>query len=136
MALVTIPNVEIEIEIPDVELQGTTLKRKAKLFTLTYNQNAKALTLTWIVSYYILDNNGGYGSLLEMPGISTYSKESIADDTTMVDVQTGAILLPNTDNNYAGDYIGQYSWFNMVAENSPLKVHDLIRAYGLQANWN
>lgn len=150
MALITIQPIEIEIDIPDLIIGTVTLKRKAKLFTMTYNQQSKYLALTWTVRY--ID--------ITAKGIESYSKESVADNTTMVDVQTGAILMPtitqvqdtNIDGTpkvdvngnpvtvdvttYPGDYIGQYDWFNMTAQTKPLKVHDLIRAYGLQANWN
>lgn len=152
MPLIAIPNVNIEIDIPDLVVnEQLSLKRKAKLFTMTYNQSAKYLTLSWIVSY---------PDLIDVKGFSPYSKESIADNTTMVDVNTGAILAPiitqvqdtNEDGTpkvdaegnpvmidqttYPGDYIGQYDWFNMVAETQAVKVHDMIRQYGLQANWN
>lgn len=134
MPLITIPPIEIEIDIPDLVTGAVTLKRKAKLFTLIYNQATKALTLSWIVSY----------PELNAKGISSYSKESTADNTTMVNVQTGEVLQPEIITNaegviettYPGNYIGQYDWFNYVAETQPLNVHDLIRQYGMQANWD
>lgn len=130
MALVNIPNVDIEIDIPALIIGGTPLSRKAKLFTMTYNQKQKYLTLCWTVSYYTSN-----GELLDIAGIDSYSKESIADNTTMVDVTTGAILQPDVNGHYPGNYLGQYDWFNMIGENQPLKVHDLIRAYGASVNW-
>ena len=134
MALITILPINIEIDIPDLVTDTVSLKRKAKLFTMTYNQHAKQLTLTWIVSY----------PELQAKGINNYPKESVADNTTMVDVNTGEILTPTItkDENdkdvttYQGDYIGQYDWFNYVAENSPIQVHEMIRQYGMQANWD
>jgi len=95
--------------------------------------------LSWIVRY--LDIEG-------IKGVASYAKESIADNTTMVDVNTGAILTPtitqvqdtNEDGtpkvdangdpvmidvtSYEGNYIGQYDWFNMVAETQQISVHD------------
>lgn len=127
MPLITIPPVSIEIEIPDLNVNGITLKRKASLFTMTYNQAAKYLALSWIVSYPEMEG---------VKGFSPYSKESIADNTTMVDVQTGDILTPDEDGNFPGNYIGQYDWFNMVAETQNIEVHDLIRQYGQKAEWD
>lgn len=153
MPLISMPPLDIEIDIPDLVVNETlSLKRKAKLFTMTYNQHLKFLVLSWLVSY---------PDLLEVKGFTTYSKESIADNTTMVDVNTGEILAPiitevplldgdgnptkDADGNeittqeisYPGDYIGQYDWFNMIAETQPVKVHDMIRQYGLAVeNWN
>jgi len=151
MSLIIIPPVEIEIDIPDLIIGTVTLKRKAKLFTMTYNQAAKYLVLSWIVRY--LDIAG-------IKGVASYAKESIADNATMVDVATGAILAPvitsvqdtnedgspKVDTNgdpvmidvtsYEGDYIGQYDWFNYVAETQQISVHDMIRQYGLAADWS
>lgn len=129
MPLTTIPAIDIEIDIPDLIVnEQLSLKRKAKLFTMTYNQHLKYLVLTWLVTY---------PDLVDVSGISSYSKESIADNTTMVDVNTGTILTPDADGNYPGDYTGQYDWFNMIAETQPIKVHDMIRQYGLAVeNWN
>jgi len=128
MALISIPPVDIEIDIPDLVVnEQLSLKRKAKLFTMTYNQLAKYLTLSWIVSY---------PDLIDVKGFSPYSKESIADNTTIVDVNTGAILTADAEGNYPGDYIGQYDWFNNVAETQQVNVHAMIRQYGLQADWN
>jgi len=139
MSLQIIPPVEIIIDIPDLVVGELFLKRKAELFTMTYNQSSKYLTLTWIVSYPDLQG---------IKGLSSYAKESIADNRTMVDVATGAILSPlkdengenildeNGNNTYEGNYVGQYDWFNMVAETQSVKVHDMIRQYGLQADWS
>lgn len=151
MGLQTLPTIEIEIDIPDLIVNEIALKRKAKLFTLIYNQATKTLVLSWIVSYTDLQG---------VKGLSSYSKESIADNNTIVDVSTGAILTPiitdvpeldangnpvldaagnpviaSQDISYPGNYIGQYDWFNMIAETQPIKVHDLIRQYGLTATW-
>lgn len=149
MPLITLPIVNIEIDIPDLIVNEITIKRKAKLFSMNYNQNAPSLTLTWIVHYPDLEGVKGY-----LP----YSKQSIADNTTMVDAQTGAIVLPTevqdtnedgtlkVDDNgnpvmvekivYDGNYVGQYDWFNYIAETQPVKVHDMIRQYGMQADWS
>jgi hypothetical protein len=127
MALITIPAVRIVIDIPDLVVNNITIKRQAELFTMTYNQSSKYLSLSWIVTYPDLSN---------VKGFSPYSKESIADNTTTVDVTTGAILTPDAEGNYPGDCIGQYDWFNYIAETQPIKVHDMIRQYGLQAEWN
>lgn len=139
MALISIPPVRITIDIPDLVVNSLSLKRTATLFTMIYNQATKSLTLAWLVEYTDLQG---------IKGLSSYTKESIADNSTMVDVNTGAILSPvldangdpvldaNGNNTYAGDYIGQYDWFNNLAETQQIKVHDLIRAYGVQADWS
>jgi hypothetical protein len=130
----------IELEIPDVTIAGTTIKRKAKLFTMTYNLTYKTLALSWEVSHYANDN-GAYG--LPLSFIPNYSKENIADNTTIVNPSTGAFL---TDADLYTDgvdadgnpikvstnvpQIGQFDWFNNLGENAQINVHDLIKQYG------
>jgi hypothetical protein len=130
----------IELNIPDVVISGTTIKRKAKLFTMVYNLQYKSLTLAWDVSHYANDN-GSYGQQLTF--IPNYSKENIADNTTIVNPTTGAFL---TDSDLYTDgvdedgnpikvptnvpQIGQFDWFNNLGENVDINVHNLIRQYG------
>lgn len=130
----------IELEIPDVVISGTIIKRKAKLFTMIYNLQYKSLALTWDVSHYANDN-GNYGALLDF--IPSYSKENVADNTTIVNPSTGAFL---TDADLYTDgvdadgnpikvptnipQIGQFDWFNNLGENVDINVHNLIRQYG------
>jgi hypothetical protein len=116
----------IELEIPDVTIAGTTIKRKAKCFTMTYNLTYKTLALSWEVSHYANDN-GTYGEPLSF--IPNYSKENIADNTTLVDA-SGAFVYPDADGNYPSDAIGQFDWFNNLGENAQINVHNLIRQYG------
>ena len=105
----------IELNIPDVSISGTTIKRKAKLFTMIYNLQYKSLALTWEVS----------------------------DNTTIVDPTTGAFLTDSdlyTDGVDADGnpikvptnipQIGQFDWFNNLGENAQINVHNLIRQYG------
>jgi hypothetical protein len=124
----SVPHVQISIDIPDVLINGTKLKRKATLFTMTYNQSAKYLALSWTVSYWS-DSSGFYGKALADIAPS-YSRESIADNNTFVNPATGAVLTADSSGHYPMNYMGQYDWFNMLAENQPLQVHDLIRQYG------
>ena len=114
----------ITINIPDVQVGNTILKRKAQLFTMIYNQNNKSLVLNWVVKYYA-DNEGEYGEELTASGISSYSQESVANNTVFVNPSTGAFVAEGTPGA-----IGQYDFFYYLAENKDINVHDLIRAYG------
>ncbi|MFZ4056994.1 MAG: hypothetical protein ACOYKE_02595 [Ferruginibacter sp.] len=127
--------VKISIDIPDVVINETTIKRKAELFTMTYNQSSKYLSLNWKVTHYA-DSLGQYGQSLDKL-IPSWTKESIADNATAVNPQTGQILVPDSLGNYSINYLGQYDFFNMLAENSPIQVHNLIRQYGLSVeSWD
>lgn len=135
MAQITLTTVDIILEIPDLVISDTVIKRKAQLFTMTYNQHAKYLTLNWTIQHYA-NNAGGYGAYVG-DSIPDKTKESIADNSVMVDVTTGTILIPDSSGNYdqSINYAGQYDWFNMIAETQPIKVHDMIRQYGAAADW-
>lgn len=120
----------IKINIPDVVINQTKIKRKAELFTMTYNQAHKYLALNWVVTYYA-DSSGYYGQPISLNGISSYTKESIADNKTMVNPSTGAIVSDSTPGA-----VGQFNFFYNLAENAEINVHDLIRAYGAAvAEW-
>jgi len=125
----------ITIIIPDYVSGETIIKRKAELFTMTYNQNAKTLSLAWTVKCYA-DSAGKYGAYIGSM-IPDYSRESVADNGTAVDPTTGAILQKDSTGNYEMDYMGQYDWFHMVSELHPLHVANLIRNYGaMMQNWD
>ena len=72
----------IIIEIPDVIVDGTVLKRKASLFTMTYNIGRQYVALNWEVSYWAAKEDSTYG--LELTFIPKYTKENLADNTTNV----------------------------------------------------
>lgn len=123
-------NEPIRITIPDLVINQTKIKRKAELFTMIYNQANKALVLNWKVTYYA-DSSGSFGQPININGISSYSKESIANNTVFVNPATGAIVSAETPGA-----IGQYDFFYYLAENKDINVHDLIRAYGAAvAEW-
>lgn len=124
----------ITLEIPDLIVGDTVIKRKAKLFTMTYNQHTKQVVLSWGVKSYA--NNGGkYGEALQV--IPDYSVESIADNTIAVNPQTGVKLVKDKDGNYPTDWMGQYDFFYVLGSKVAIKVHDIIKQYGeQQLNWN
>jgi hypothetical protein len=119
----------ISINIPDIVVNGTKIKAKAQLFTMTYNQASKYVALNWRVTYYS-DSSGKYGSELAINGITGYNKETIADNNTKVNPSTGAVVLPDSTGVYPAGSVGQYDFFYSIAENVDIKVHDLIRSYG------
>lgn len=122
----------IVLEIPDVVIEGTILKRKASLFTMTYNLGKQYVALAWEVEYWSAKENGSYNEPIAF--IPKYTKENVADNTTKVD-STGTIVLPNPDGTYPDGVIGQFDFFNNVAENIPVKVNAVIRQYGQGSQW-
>lgn len=117
-------NEPIKINISDVVINQTTIKRKAELSAMIYNQANKVLVLNWKVSYYS-DSSGHYGTPISINGIGSYNRESIANNSVLVNPSTGAFVPDGTPGA-----IGQYDFFYFLAENKDINVHDLIRAYG------
>lgn len=126
--------VDIILDIPDVTIDATTFKRKAKLFALIYNMSTKQVSISWVVSHYAKNPDGSYGDSLSQI-IPDYSKEQIATNNVPVNPITGHPIDPaSIDDNT--DYIGQYDFFNNMGENVPVKVHDIIKEFGLGLqNW-
>ena len=122
----------IVLEIPDVIVDGTVLKRKASLFTMTYNLTKQYVALSWEISYWSANPDSTYGE--ELTFIPKYTRENVADNTTKVD-SNGTIVLPDADGNYPPGVIGQFDFFNNVAENVPVKVNTVIRQYGQGSQW-
>lgn len=122
----------IVLDIPDVVINETILKRKASLFTMTYNISKQYVALAWEVTYYSAKDDGSYGE--EISFIPKYTKESVADNTVKVDA-SGQILQPDAEGNYPPGAIGQFDFFNNMAENIPIKVNAVIRQYGSGVQW-
>lgn len=124
----------IELEIPDINIDDTIIKRKAFLISLEYHNQGKFVLLNWKIKHYA-NNNGTYGNLLEF--IADRGMVLTADDSTMVNSQTGAFVYPDINGDYPNvPYCGQYTFFNKLAEFQPLIIHNLIKQYGQQANWS
>ena len=119
----------IVINIPDFEINGTILKRKASAEKLSYSLGTKTVSVLWRVDFYA-DDNGAYGTAINRPGINSYFKETVADNTVKVNPSTGEILKPDKDGNYPTGSIGQYDFFFNLAENHDVRVNNLIRSYG------
>jgi hypothetical protein len=125
----------ITINIPDLVVGDTVIKRKAELFTLIYNQATKQVCLSWTIKSFA--NNGGqYGDAL--PFIPNTSKEMIADNSVFVNPANGQrveknVPIPDTEPqefDYPCDYISEYEFFFVMAASQPIKLHDVIMQYG------
>jgi hypothetical protein len=142
--------VDIVLEIPDVTIDATTLKRKAKLFALIYNMHTKQVSISWTVSHYAKNDDGSYGNSLSKI-VPDYSKEQIATNDVAVNPITGFPLDPESiqptilTNSETGEqtviqstvsWIGQYDFFNKMGESEPVLVHDVIKQFGMGLqNW-
>lgn len=150
MAKVEIPNSKIQIEIPDLVLGESLLKRKATLYSFTYDQLNKTLSLAWRVEFFETLVDGSYGELIEKQGISSYVKNVEANNSIMVDVVTGVEIYPievitvdaegvetkTMEYDQTIDYAGQYDWFNAYADKQTIDIHGMIKVYGARTNWS
>jgi hypothetical protein len=138
MAYVNLPPVEIEIDIPSIEIDNTLIKRKAHFFALIYNRKSKEVSLSWDVKHYAATATG-YGEYLSF--IPDWSKTSLADNTTMCDVSNGfpiekIVIGQDEDGNDiidydpAIDYTGQYDFFSNLAETQQVLIHQMIIQFG------
>jgi hypothetical protein len=145
MAYINLPPVEIEIEIPSIEIDETIIKRKAKLFSLIYNKSSKEVALAWTVKHYAATATG-YGAYLTF--IPDWSLTSVADNTTMCDVTNGfpiyKIVVGQDENGNdildydpAINYTGQYDFFSNLAETQPVMIHQMMIQFGNQViSWD
>jgi hypothetical protein len=138
MAYVQLTTPEIEIPIPDIEIEQTLIKRKAKLFSLIYNKGSKEVAIAWTVQHYAATAEG-YGNYLSF--IPDWSLTSVADNTTMCDVTNGFPIEkvevrqdengnPIMDYNLKVNYTGQYDFFCQLAETQPVMIHQMIIMFG------
>lgn len=129
--------VNIVLEIPNTVKGETVLKRKAELQSMIYNTNDKTLSLVWSIKYYA-DTSIGYGQYLGSI-IPDKVKITVANDNVMVNTTTGAFVYKDSAGNYPSNIkyiIGQYSFFNRIAQFASINVHGLIKQYGLQNDWS
>jgi hypothetical protein len=145
MAYVSLPPVEIEIEIPSIQIDETIIKRKAKLFSLIYNRNSQEVALSWTVKHYATTATG-YGEYLSF--IPDWGLTSVADNTTMCDVTNGTpiykIVIGQDENGNdildydpAINYTGQYDFFSNLGETQPVMIHQMMIEFGNQVtSWD
>ena len=124
------PSEPITLLISNYQVEETIIKRKAVLQTMLYDQMHKELTLVWSVQFYAQNADGSYGESMVLT-IPSQTKKSIADNTTYVNPSNGEIIQPSE----GVDYMGQYDYFYMLADTTPLIVNDMIRQYGAAVDW-
>lgn len=145
MALVNYKTRKIEIELADRVIADTVIKQKAKFISLYHSQNEtdSFATITVTVSLYSADN-GVYGAELTGAGFSSYNVVLIADNNTIVNAQTGAILLIRsyesnevwkaTAEQFTENVMFQGDFFEMLRDTQSINIGDLIKQHITQAN--
>lgn len=140
MPLIQPEKIRITLEIPDLVIDNTIIKRKAYMHTLIYNQEYNSLSVSWLVKHFS-NNNGSYGEYIGST-IADKSKETIADMTTIVKYPSGEIieeqdysLYQDENGEWTINVMYQYDFFNQIGENIDVNIHNLVRSYGMQTDW-
>lgn len=146
----------LEIPVSDHVNGSTVVKQKARFTKLTHVQQADGVC-TVVVSTEVTmygadpDSADGYGPALQGSGFFSYPKHLSADNNTVVDVATGAILAirrertaeqaAHTDEEWAAicasypqPVMLQGDYFEYVRQNEPIKIADLILLHMQQAD--
>lgn len=121
------------IEIQLDPLYG--IDRKAVFECLIYNRRSESVSMQWTV--FPVDANGNE---IIHPLFKRYSKEFIADKTTMVNSANGDYVQQinvGTEEEPVMEFpdgsVTEYDYFVYIATNAQIIVHDLIVAAGNKA---
>lgn len=127
---------QIVLDVPDLVKGETVIKRDASLLSMIYNTHDSTLTLVWNIRHYA-DTSDGYGLYLGTI-IPDKIKQTVADNNVMVNTHTGQFVYPDSSGQYPQNipYIGQYNFFQRLAQYQPILVNALIIQYGKANNWN
>lgn len=146
MPLVTPQNELIVINLTDRVFQNTTIKQKATFSGLEHRQNSDGVSsaLIMVLVQYFADSDGDYGVHLHDKGVPDVTKYLVADNDTVVDASTGAILAIKTDGNrdewesivngYEQNVMLQGDFFGYLRDNASIIIGDMIRQHIAQGD--
>jgi len=127
------------MNVSDRVVGDTIIKQKATFVSLSHNQNTSGsyASIQVLVEMYA-NVAGDYGDKLSGPGIGTYYVTMNAENNTIVNAETGAILhVRNGESEAVWQALAELSpepvmfqgdFFEMLRE-QPVKIADLIRAH-------
>jgi hypothetical protein len=130
--------IAITINLPDTVIANTVLKRKATCETMIYNLKSRSLATSWRIDYFA-NNGGNYGDIIDVPGISSFTRELIADNTSIFDTSTGKVVKQSeldadpAKYNASTTLWGEFDFYQYVGANQPSIIHNLIIQAGQQA---
>lgn len=161
MSLIRFQQPQIVVEIADLTIGSTVIKRKARFDSLVYSQLAiptppmfkqpggdspETVTVNLTIQFFAKNEDDSYGEPLDgKPGFSSYSFPLIANNTTLVDATTGDVV--GTAAEYevvanvveGGKFFGkslmyENEFFRNMAMNVEVKVDEVIEQYILKAS--
>lgn len=147
--LITYISQPIIVRVAD-RMQGTQAiagqeVRFVRLEHEEFGRFAPRVVITLHVTLYSLDTNGNFLAPLTDDRVGAYSSQLAADNNTVVDATTGAILatrLPGTSAEqwdatlaaFPGDYMYQGTFFLKMRDHQSVVIGDMIRLHIVQAD--
>lgn len=102
MPLIRNLDTQIVLNISDFVIGTTTIKRKAELINLVYSPTSKSVVINIAIKAYADSSDGTYGQELSKEELFKIQyRQLIADNTTLVDANTGTIVLFTIPSNTA-----------------------------------
>ncbi len=146
MARIPFTRTLIEVPVADRRIGDTLIKQKFRFTTLTHEQNLDGVcrvAINGVVTMYASEG-GEYGPALTAAGFTARPVTMAADNQTLVDAATGAILAIQQDesaaewaariNSFPQDTMLQGDFFEYLREHADVRIGDLIRQHIAQAD--
>lgn len=150
MPLITHTPSPIVVEVSDRKINDTVIKQKVVFQRLEHRiqtDGTSRVGVSILVELYAA-NGTAYGEKLTGNGFNSYYDELVADNNTIVDVQTGDILAINViafgyknqpdwiqqANDFKQDVMFQGDFFEVMRDSQPVQIGALIRHHITQAD--
>lgn len=140
MSLLRQTNTDIVVELSDLVIGDTKIKRKGYLESMVYSPADKRVVINFRVVPFAVATGDTYGAPLANSNFQTYFKVQVADNSSYVDAQTGQLLgdvyTLDADPSstleggllYGRDYMYEFEFYKMIAGNQPVIIDQLIIA--------
>ncbi len=147
MPLLTPTRELIRVPLTDRVFNDTVIKQEAVFDTLEHRQdaiNGVAQVHVVVVVRSYANDNGEFGIALHDKGMPDKRVYLVADNLTVVNAETGEIVLIQAADNYftweediealEGNVMFQGDFFLQLRDNAPIVIGDMIRQHIAQAD--
>ena len=147
MPLIAHTPTPIEVPVSDRKVNDTTIKQKAIFQRLEHRilpSGEARVGVNVLVNLYAADGEA-FGEKLTGNGFQSYMVELVADNQTIVDASSGAILAINTGYKSKADWEAQAQayeqpvmfqgdFFELIRDNQSVEIGGMIRQHIAQAD--
>ena len=134
----------LTVEIGDLVIGQTIIKRKAQLNYMLYQPVNKFLTVSVQILSFASNQDGSYGAQFDENLIHSYEKTFTAKmQENLVDVTTGFYLCDSASEYVNGnlnpvlegkDYAEEFDFYDNLANTTPEIINDMIKNFLLYAD--